>query len=642
MKLTSASATAFLLLLVPLAALADVTNGLVLQTNNGLNLDTGSKVVAGSGDLLWTGSSLVPQGRATSVTLGALGISGYNALTQAALNGSKSAATSTAIQSSSLPATEVVAVFTNGGHPAKLYISTNSGGSLSVLFTTYTSAASSGPVVTSVLNNSSQNPDGFPNSGIAPSSLFVIIGTGLADPKDPVLQSSVDPGLPSTLNGASITITTGAVILHPAIYYTSSNQIAAVMPAKAPLGAANLTVTYNGTTSAPFQIHIVSSAVGINRYNGNVGVATDAFTGALISFAKPAKPGEILTLWTTGLGSDPFDSDSILSSSPHRVDVPLHIYVGPIEATVLYAGSAGYPGVNAINLTIPDNAQVGCYVTLAAVVGTLMDDVVTLPISKDGGPCVDASTGLNGDQISGGSGLTIRGGAVGIQHTNTPDKNGNRTVNNVGSGGFAKYSGLYPSSVASLTPGSCILQYPVPQSGSVTLLDAGSVKLSGPNGLNVTLAPTLGGVFAALSSTDIPQSGGTFTFTGLGGRDVGTFTATLSISPLLSWTNPGAAANLDRSQPLHVTWTGGNPGSYIYISGASGTGGARERIFDCVALTDSGEFDVPAYILSAMPAGVGTVQLDNGIFTPFSADGLDIASAGVSVTYSVSSMFGGS
>ena len=41
MKLNSASANALLLLLVPLAALADVTNGLVLQTNNALNLGHG-------------------------------------------------------------------------------------------------------------------------------------------------------------------------------------------------------------------------------------------------------------------------------------------------------------------------------------------------------------------------------------------------------------------------------------------------------------------------------------------------------------------------------------------------------------------------------------------------------------------------
>lgn len=641
MKLNPASASTLLLLLIPWTAFADVTNGLVLQTNNALNLDTGAKVAAGGGDLLWTGSSLVPQGKALAITLGALGISAYNGLTEAVLNGSKSSAQSAAIPSSSLPATEVVAVFTNGGHTAKLYISTNSGGSLSVLFTTYTSPASNGPVVTSVLNNSSQNPDGFPNSGIAPSSVFVIIGTGLADPKDPVLQSSAGAGLPGSLNGASITITAGAVVLHPAIYYTSARQIAAVMPASAPPGAANLTVTYNSTTSAPFQIHIVSSAVGINRYDGNVGVATDAITGALITFANPAKPGEILVLWATGLGSDPSDSDTVFSSNPHPAGVPLHIYVGPLEAPVLYAGSAGYPGVDQINFTIPDKAQLGCYVTLAAVVGTLMDDVVTLPISSDGGPCVDPSTGLNGIQISGGSGLTIRGGTVGIQHIDTLDRNGKRTVSNVASGGFAKYSGLYPSTVASLTPGSCTIRYPAAQTGSVTLLDAGSVKLTGPGGLNATLAPTLGGVFAALSATDIPDSGGTFTFTGLGGKTVGAFTATLNLSPLFKWTNPAAAANVDRSQPLHLAWTGGNPGSYVYITGASGSGGVRERSFDCVALADSGAFDVPAYILSALPAGAGAVELDNGMFTPFTADGLDVASAGASITYSVSSTFGG-
>ncbi len=639
MTLNSAPARAILLSLVPLAAFADINNGLVLQTNNALNLDTGAKVAAGSGDLLWTGNSLVPQGNATAIALGALGITAYNGLTEASLQGSRSAANSAAISSSNLPATEVVAVFTNGGHTAKVYVSTNSGGSLAVLFTTYTSPASNRPVVTSVLNNSSQNPDGFPNSGIAPSSIFLIIGTGLADLKDPVLQSTADPGLPATLNGASITVTAGAVVLHPAIYYTSPKQLAAVMPANAPPGAANLTVTYNGTTSAPFQIHIVPSAVGINRYDGNVGVATDAITGALISFTNPAKPGEILVLWTTGLGSNPSDSDTVFSTSPHRIDVPVRIYLGPVEATILYAGSAGYPGVNQVNFTIPGNVQVGCYVTLAAVVGTLLNDVVTLPISSDGGPCVDPSTGLNGIQISGGSGLTIRGGSVGIQHIDTPDRNGNRAVSNVASGGFAKYSGLYPSSVSSLTPGSCLIRYPVPQTGSVTLLDAGSVKLNGPDGLNATLAPTLGGLYAALSGTDIPQSGGTYTFAGLGGKDVGAFTAALSLSPLLKWTNPTAAANINRSQPLHLTWTGGNPGSYVYIVGASGSGGARERIFECVSVADSGQFDVPAYILSAMPSGVGSVELDNGIFTPFSATGLDIASVGASITYSVSSTF---
>src|SRR5215469_4580796 len=83
MKLKFPSASTFLLLLVPPAVFADVSNGFVLQANNALNLDTGTKVAAGSGDILWTGSNLVPQGSATAVTLGALGINPYKALTEA-------------------------------------------------------------------------------------------------------------------------------------------------------------------------------------------------------------------------------------------------------------------------------------------------------------------------------------------------------------------------------------------------------------------------------------------------------------------------------------------------------------------------------------------------------------------------------
>src|SRR5271154_3009663 len=38
------------------------------------------------------------------------------------------------------------------------------------------------PAITQILNNSSGTPAGLPNYGIAPSSLFIVTGTGLADP----------------------------------------------------------------------------------------------------------------------------------------------------------------------------------------------------------------------------------------------------------------------------------------------------------------------------------------------------------------------------------------------------------------------------------------------------------------------------
>ena len=75
---------------------------------------------------------------------------------------------------------------------------------------------------------------------------------------------------------------------------------------------------------------------------------------------------------------------------------------------------------------------------------------------------------------------------------------------------------------------------------------------------------------STLSATAIPQTGGTFTFKGSGGADVGPFTAVVDFSnPLLSWTNPDVATTIDRSQDLKVTWTGGNAGSYVYVTGVS-------------------------------------------------------------------------
>jgi len=76
----------------------------------------------------------------------------------------------------------------------------------------------------------------------------------------------------------------------------------------------------------------------------------------------------------------------------------------------------------------------------------------------------------------------------------------------------------------------------------------GRIGLTGPNGISLTMANQAGikgAFFAALASGAIPQSGGTFTFTGTGGADVGSFTSTLMFTnPLISWTNRSAAATI--------------------------------------------------------------------------------------------------
>jgi len=616
----------------PIAARADLSDTKTLTAAQSLNLDTGSTA---SPDILWTGNSLAPQGSAKAVILpGITGATAFGLLAQVQLQAFSVLASSSAIPTGALTVGAIVAVFTNAGHPAKMMVTANSGGSITLQFTTYAATGGGGggggaPTITQIVNNSSSILVGFPGYGIAPSSLFAIKGSGLADPGDATNHSSEGAGLQTTLNGASVSVTVSGTTTHPALYYATPSQLSVVLPAATPLGTGTLTVTYKGVTSAPATIKVVPSAVGINSYNGNFGVATDAFTGALLTVTNSGTPGQTITLWITGLGADPADSDTTYTLTPHSVNTPLQIYFGGILATILYQGASTYTGVSIVNLTIPESVPTGCFVPLAAVTGVVVSNVVTFPIHQGGGPCVDARTGLTGAQLTPTGGQTLKTGLVALIQTNDP-KNG---LANVTDAAFEKYTGIY-APANSVSPGGCIVNLTPSTVGTIDGLDPGTITLTGPGGLAVTLGSQFGikgAFFALLGAGAIPSSGGTFTFKGSGGADVGSFTSALTLSnPLITWTNQGAVASVDRTQGLTVAWTGGNPGTYVYITGGSGTAGTTGS-FTCLAPVDAGQFTVPSYILLSLPAGNGSVGIQNIIFSPLSAAGLDIGSGTASI-----------
>ena len=261
----------------------------------------------------------------------------------------------------------------NGNQYRAIFSNGTSTATTSAATLTVTSNASIGPTITAILNNSSRIPMAYPNYGIAPSTLFVIQGTGLADPGSPVLQDSAQ-GLQTTLNGASIAVTVNGKTTQPAIYYTSPTQISAVLPAATPVGTGTIKVTYKGTASAAFPMKVVASALGFTTYNGSA-LATDAVTGALLTYVQSGKPGEIIILWSTGLGADPADSDTTYTSSPHSIAVNLQMFIGGMKADVIYQGASVYPGVSVIGLTIPANVQAGCYVPVAALIDNVVSNI---------------------------------------------------------------------------------------------------------------------------------------------------------------------------------------------------------------------------------------------------------------------------
>jgi hypothetical protein len=151
-----------------------------------------------------------------------------------------------------------------------------------------------------------------------------------------------------------------------------------------------------------------------------------------------------------------------------------------------------------------------------------------------------------------------------------------------------------------------------PSTASVQYLDAGAITVNGPGitgsrqisksspGAGILLY----GLFLVNTATTLAV--GTYNFTGSGGPDVGSFTATYTMPPPFTWTNPSSLANIVRANGATVTWTGGDPAGYVTIAGQSNLTGATAATtvsvsFTCTARVADGSFTVPPVVLLAMP-----------------------------------------
>jgi uncharacterized protein (TIGR03437 family) len=647
-KIAAFSAITALAFLLPIAALADINSTATLSVGQSLNLDTGATNTSGSGDITFTGTSLTfigaAKGGALPAALGS-GQATFDSITPAELQALAALASAAPIPASSLTVGTIIGLGTNGGNAAKLLVTAISSTSIGLEYTTF-GASSTGPgtpTVTGVTNNYSFIPSGFSNSGVTPSSIITIFGANMAAPVTGTLtlQSSAGSGIPTALNGTSISVTVNGKTVTPGIYYVTPTQIAAVLPAGTPTGTGTITVTYNNVASNAFTIQVVPSAFGLDTYYGTGNgliTATDARTGALFNYTSSAAPGEIITLWGTGLGADSADSDTVFTTTPHAVNQgSVQVWIGGAQAAVGYAGSSGYPGLDQINVTIPAGLT-GCNVSIVVVVNNVASNFATAPINQGGGVCSDPVFGITGSQLTTLSGQTnVKSGDVFLAQLITPNTNGSGTMTeNLASADFQSVTGSYYGAASgSVSIGSCIVTEVFSATGVGNLhstgLDAGTVSLTAPDGSNYTLMtiPAVPGIYTALlSATAIPSSGGTGTFSWTGGKDVGASSATVVLpNPLLSWTNQAAGATVTRSQGVLVTWTGGAPGTLVFISGASSSGSANGS-FVCYAPQSALQFTVPAYVLDTLPAGHGSLSVENITqYKTFTAPGIDFGTA---------------
>jgi uncharacterized protein (TIGR03437 family) len=153
------------------------------------------------------------------------------------------------------------------------------------------------------------------------------------------------------------------------LFYASPTQINFLIPASLVAGTLELRVARDGTSSAaPVRVPLQELAPAFCQVDPSTVLAAHA-DGVLISPEKPARPGEVVVLYASGLGlpkgSVPKDGE-LASIGPQGLDgitlkrlKDLRVLVGGEAldpAQILYAGLApGFAGVYQINLRLPDS-----------------------------------------------------------------------------------------------------------------------------------------------------------------------------------------------------------------------------------------------------------------------------------------------
>jgi len=487
-----------------------------------------------------------------------------------------------------------------------------------------------------ILNASSALPD------VAQGSWFVIYGTGLG-PSTIAIQYPYT----ATLAGTSITFTpaSGGTPVSALLYYTLATQVAAMLPSSTPAGTYNVTVTYSGRPSAAVSANVVARNFGFATQTANgQGPAQATYggydlnrftTGTLAQWSiRPAKPGDGMVLWGTGLGADPASDINGGSSGDQTAAGQVQVLVGGIAVTPGYAGrSNGSPGLDQINFTVPTNVTPSCFVSLQVSAGGRLSNLGSIAVAP-AAQAACASPLLTQAQLQNlDMGGTLIAGAIQLSKSATTYTASVSENTDSASGSFGRYAvdSVAASDLAMLQPGACFV---VQRTGTVDQLVTGGQKaqnldagaqltLNGPNASNMaipqqpdksylsTLYSTgLLGVGATGSPT---LAAGTYTVAGKGGADVGAFSASATVPGDFSWTNESVIANpIRRSSPLTVNWTGNAQGLVTILAATltriSGTGLSATYSafgFSCTAEASLGSFAVPSYLLQQLPAVSG-------------------------------------
>lgn len=277
------------------------------------------------------------------------------------------------------------------GQPLKIVIASTgpSTGISGVLFDGISLMATSSPAVAAAISTGAFGA----YSSVSPGSWVDVYGGNLAGNTRSWTGTDFN-GItaPTTLDGTSVTVGGKAAFIN----YISPGQVNILLPSDTPTGVQQLTVTDSAGTSIPNPITINPTQPGLlappNFKIANVQYAVGIFVDGVYALpigaisgvtSRPAKPGDVITLYGVGFGPvTPAIPAGQLVQQLNSLAMPLLISIGGIPATLSYDGLApGFTGLYQLNITVPAVATRNAALTFT-LGETAGSQVLYLPVAN--------------------------------------------------------------------------------------------------------------------------------------------------------------------------------------------------------------------------------------------------------------------
>jgi uncharacterized protein (TIGR03437 family) len=210
--------------------------------------------------------------------------------------------------------------------------------------------------------------------GMTPGSLAVLFGSRLSTVQG--IQVSSAARWPPQLSGTSVTVGGIAAPVYAVANVNGTEQINFQVPFEvAGRAFAPVAVSNNGNSTQAVQVPILSALPGVFLLDGVNGVIVHGLTGAIVGPSSPAAKGEVVVIYSTGLGpldSSPGTGNPASSTVLSRTVSPVTVTIGGANANVAFSGlTPSLIGVYQINATVPAGAPSGSDDLVVTTIGAV-------------------------------------------------------------------------------------------------------------------------------------------------------------------------------------------------------------------------------------------------------------------------------